>query len=517
MPPAKHLLAIDQGTTGTTALIVSLTGETLGRYTVEFPQYFPNPAWVEHDPAEIWTSVEEAVTGALRAAKVTGDALAAIGITNQRETTLVWDKRTGKPIHRAIVWQDRRTANACAALKQAGQEPRIREKTGLVIDAYFSATKIAWILDEVSGARGRAEAGELAFGTIDSFLIHRLTGGAVHVTDVTNASRTLLMNLARGEWDPELCATLRVPHAMLPKIVGSAEVVAATRGAGFLPDGIPIAGVAGDQQAALFGQACFAEGDAKCTYGTGAFVLMNIGDRPLLSSHGLVTTVAWKIGALPMTYALEGSAFIAGAAVQWLRDGLGIIKSAAEVEALARSVPSSDGVAFVPALAGMGAPHWDPDARGLLTGLTRGTTAAHIARATLEGIAFEVWDLLAAMESDSKRTLRTLRVDGGAAANDLLMQFQADVAKVTVERPAELESTGRGAAMLAGVGVGLCDPSSAARMLNVAARIAPKMAADEREAHLARWNDAIARAKSAAASVPPKSPPSAESLRVRAL
>ena len=391
---AKHLLAIDQGTTGTTALVVSLAGETLGRHTVEFQQHFPHPAWVEHDPEQIWTSVEQAVSGALRAAKVAGDALAAIGITNQRETTVVWDKKTGKPIHRAIVWQDRRTASTCAALKEAGKEPKVREKTGLVIDAYFSGTKIAWILDEVAGARARAVAGELAFGTIDSFLVHRLTAGAVHVTDVTNASRTLLMNLARGEWDAELCATFRVPEAVLPKIVGSAEVVATTRGVGFLPDGIPIAGIAGDQQAALFGQACFAEGDAKCTYGTGAFVLMNIGDRPLLSSHGLVTTVAWKIGAAPMTYALEGSAFIAGAAVQWLRDGLGIIKSAAEVETLARKVPSSDGVAFVPALAGMGAPHWDPDARGLLTGLTRGTTAAHIARATLEGIAFEVWDLL---------------------------------------------------------------------------------------------------------------------------
>ncbi|MGO8992876.1 MAG: glycerol kinase GlpK [Polyangiaceae bacterium] len=492
---AKHLLAIDQGTTGTTALVVSLAGETLGRHTVEFQQHFPHPAWVEHDPEQIWTSVEQAVSGALRAAKVAGDALAAIGITNQRETTVVWDKKTGKPIHRAIVWQDRRTASTCAALKEAGKEPKVREKTGLVIDAYFSGTKIAWILDEVAGARARAVAGELAFGTIDSYLVHRLTAGAVHVTDVTNASRTLLMNLARGEWDAELCATFRVPEAVLPKIVGSAEVVATTRGVGFLPDGIPIAGIAGDQQAALFGQACFAEGDAKCTYGTGAFVLMNIGDRPLLSSHGLVTTVAWKIGAAPMTYALEGSAFIAGAAVQWLRDGLGIIKSAAEVETLARKVPSSDGVAFVPALAGMGAPHWDPHARGLLTGLTRGTTAAHIARATLEGIAFEVWDLLDAMQSDSKRTLRTLRVDGGAAANDLLMQFQADVAKVTVERPAELESTGRGAAMLAGVGAGLCDPSSAARMLKVAKAIAPAMRNEERDEHLARWRDAVARAK----------------------
>ncbi len=496
MPSASPLLAIDQGTTGTTALIVSPAGETLGRHTVEFPQYFPKPAWVEHDPAEIWSSVEQAVTGALRAANVAPGTLAAIGITNQRETTLVWDRKTGAPIHRAIVWQDRRTADTCAALKNEGKEPRVREKTGLVIDAYFSGTKIAWILDAVSGARARAEAGELAFGTVDSFLVHRLTSGDAHLTDVTNASRTLLMNLARGEWDPELCATFRVPAAMLPRIVGSAEIVARTRGAGFLPDGIPIAGIAGDQQAALFGQACFAEGDAKCTYGTGAFVLMNIGDRPLLSAHGLVTTVAWKIGDQPTTYALEGSAFIAGAAVQWLRDGLGIIKTAADVEALARKTPSSEGVAFVPALAGLGAPHWDSGARGLLTGLTRGTTAAHIARATLEGIAFEVWDLLAAMQSDSKRTLRTLRVDGGAAANDLLMQFQADIANVTVERPAELESTGRGAAMLAGVGVGLNDASSAARMLKVASRLTPAMGPDARAEHLARWNDAVARARS---------------------
>ena len=496
MAPTTALLAIDQGTTGTTALVVSLDGETLGRHTVEFPQYFPRPAWVEHDAAEIWASVEQAVTLALRAANVTPTSLAAIGITNQRETTLVWDRKTGAPVHRAIVWQDRRTADTCSALKSEGKEPRVREKTGLVIDAYFSGTKIAWIVDHVPGARSRAEAGELAFGTIDSYLVHRLTSGAVHVTDVTNASRTLLMNLARGEWDPELCATFRVPPLMLPKIVGSAEIVAKTRGVGFLPDGIPIAGIAGDQQAALFGQACFAEGDAKCTYGTGAFVLMNIGDRPLLSAHGLVTTVAWKIGARPMTYALEGSAFIAGAAVQWLRDGLGIIKTAADVEALARKVPSSDGVAFVPALAGLGAPHWDANARGLLTGLTRGTTAAHIARATLEGIAFEVWDLLAAMQSDSKRTLRTLRVDGGAAANDLLMQFQADVANVTVERPSELESTGRGAAMLAGVGVGLVEPSGAAQMLKVASRIAPEMGEDERRAHLTRWKDAVGRAKS---------------------
>jgi glycerol kinase len=497
---AQHLLAIDQGTTGTTALVVSLDGVTLGRATVEFPQYFPKPAWVEHEAKEIWTSVERAVTSALAAAKIDGNAIAAIGITNQRETTLVWDKKTGEPIHRAIVWQDRRTAATCDALKREGKEARVRERTGLVIDAYFSGTKVAWMLDAVEGARGRAEKGELAFGTIDSFLVHKLTSGGAHVTDVTNASRTLLMNLARGEWDPELCATFRVPQSMLPTIVGSAEIVAKTRGAGFLPDGIPIAGIAGDQQAALFGQACFAEGDAKCTYGTGAFVLMNIGDRPLLSANGLVTTVAWKIGSQPMTYALEGSAFIAGAAVQWLRDGLGIIKSASEVEALARTVESSDGVAFVPALAGLGAPHWDQDARGIITGITRGTTAAHLARATLEGVAFQVWDLLDAMQSDSKRVLRSLRVDGGAAANDLLMQFQADIARVVVERPTELESTGRGAAMLAGVGAGLCDPSSAARMRKIESRIDPAMGEIDRAAHVARWKDAVKRARSQPAS-----------------
>jgi glycerol kinase len=492
---ANYLLAIDQGTTGTTALIVSLEGEILGRHTVEFPQHFPKPAWVEHDATDIWRSVEQSVGNALRAAGVGGDAIAAIGITNQRETTLVWDRKTGAPIHRAIVWQDRRTAERCQALKKTN-EARVREKTGLVIDAYFSGTKVEWILDEVSGARARGERGELAFGTIDTFLVHKLTSGAEHVTDVTNASRTLLMNLARGAWDPELCETFRVPTAMLPRIAGSAEVVGRTKGVGFLPDGIPIAGMAGDQQAALFGQACFAEGDAKCTYGTGAFVLMNIGDRPLLSANGLVTTVAWKIGSAPMVYALEGSAFIAGAAVQWLRDGLGIIQKAADVEPLARKVASSDGVAFVPALAGLGAPHWDSNARGLITGITRGTTAAHIARATLEGIAFEVLDLLSAMQTDSKRSVRALRVDGGAAANDLLMQFQADVSNVVVERPTELESTARGAAMLAGIGAGLCDPSSAARMRKVASRIEPHMADAEREGHLARWRDAVKRARS---------------------
>jgi glycerol kinase len=495
---AKHLLAIDQGTTGSTALVIEVeSGKTIGRATTEFPQHFPQPGWVSHDTGEIWTSVEASVTAALKAAGARGEDVAAIGITNQRETTVVWDRATRRPIDLAIVWQCRRTAAVCDALKRdATTVARVREKTGLVIDAYFSATKIAWLLDHVSGARERAERGELAFGTIDSFVVSQLTAGAVHATDVTNASRTLLMNLARAEWDPELLRIFHVPERVLPKIVGSAEEIGRTRNVGFLPDGLPIAGIAGDQQAALFGQACFREGDAKCTYGTGAFALMNIGDRPLLSDHGLVTTAAWRVQG-KTTYALEGSAFIAGAAVQWLRDGLGIIKSAKDVEALARTVPSSDGVVFVPALAGLGAPHWDQDARGSITGITRGTTAAHLARATLEGIAFEVRDLLDAMAKDAKRPLSRLRVDGGAAENALLMQFQADVAAVVVERALDVESTGRGAAMLAGLGAGLYRSlDDVARLSGTGTRFEPQMQAGDRTAHLARWSAALARTAS---------------------
>jgi glycerol kinase len=502
---SKHLLAIDQGTTGTTALVVEAptrepagpAGKTLGRATTEFPQHFPQPGWVSHDAREIWASVERSVTEALKGAGIHPNDLAAIGITNQRETTLVWDRATRRPIDLAIVWQCRRTAEACDELKKDPRTvARVREKTGLVIDAYFSATKIAWLLDHVSGARKRAERGELAFGTIDSFLVSELTGGAVHATDVTNASRTLLMNLARAEWDPELLQVFRVPESVLPRIVGNAEVIGRTKGVGFLPDGMAIAGMAGDQQAALFGQACFSEGDSKCTYGTGAFALMNIGSRPILSEHGLVTTAAWRIDG-KTTYALEGSAFIAGAAVQWLRDGLGIIKGAADIEELARKVPSSEGVVFVPALAGLGAPHWDQNARGTITGLTRGTTAAHLARATLEGIALEVRDLLDAMEKDAKRPLTRLRVDGGAARNDLLMQFQADIANVAVERPSDIESTGRGAAMLAGIGAGVCKGLDQARaMVAIDARFEPRMSPGERDAHLARWQDAVRRTRS---------------------
>jgi len=485
---SKYLLAIDQGTTGTTALVVSVEGGTLGRTTTEFPQHFPKPGWVSHDTREIWASVEASVTGALASAGVHGTDIAAIGITNQRETTVVWDRSTLEPIDLAIVWQCRRTADVCDELKKDERTvSRVREKTGLVIDAYFSATKVAWLLDHVGDARARADAGKLAFGTIDSYLVNKLTGGTVHATDITNASRTLLMNLSRGEWDPELLEIFKVPAGVLPRIVGSAEVVARTRGAGFVPDGTPIAGIAGDQQAALFGQACFAEGDAKCTYGTGAFALMNIGERPILSRHGLVTTAAWRIGG-KTTYALEGSAFIAGAAVQWLRDGLGIIANAREIEDLARRVPSSDGVVFVPALAGLGAPHWEPEARGTITGLTRGTTAAHLARATLEGIAFEVRDLLDAMSKDAPRPLARLRVDGGAASNDLLMQFQADIADVVVERPVDVESTGRGAAMLAGIGAGLFGGLlDVAKMVSFPRRFEPEMTPLDRSRHLDRW------------------------------
>lgn len=497
-PESKtKLLAIDQGTTGSTAIVVGLDGSTLGKASVEFEQHFPKPGWVEHDAEQIWASVTESVRRALVAAGTAGEEIAAIGITNQRETTLLWDRATGRPIHKAIVWQCRRTAPECDRLKADGVEPLVRRKTGLVIDAYFSGTKVAWILDAVSGARARADKGELAFGTIDCFLVHRLTGGAVHATDVTNASRTLLMDLEKLAWDDEMLRTFKVPASVLPKIVPSAGPIGTTKGVGFLPDGIPITGIAGDQQAALFGQACFGEGDAKCTYGTGAFALMNIGGVPTASTHGLITTVAWQVGAgTKPVYALEGSSFIAGAAVQWLRDGLGIIKTAAEIEALARKVESTDGVAFVPALAGLGAPYWDQSARGTITGITRGTTAAHLARATLEGIAFQVWDLLAAMTKDAGHSLRALKVDGGASKNDLLAQFQADVAGVAVVRPTEVESTGRGAAMLAGVGAGLTDLAAASRMVKVDRTFEPAIAPAARAEHLARWEGAIARARS---------------------
>lgn len=498
---AELLLAIDQGTTGTTSLVLDTAGVTRGRATREFRQHFPRPGLVEHEPEEIWQSVVDSVAEALASASISGSDIAAIGITNQRETTVLWDRASDKPVHRAIVWQDRRTADICAKLRAEGHEPAVKKTTGLVLDPYFSGTKVAWLLNNVEGARERANAGQLAFGTIDSYLVWRLSGGTsggapVHVTDVTNASRTLLMNLETLDWDDAMLALFDVPRAVLPKIVDSAAHIAKTKGFPHLPDGTPITGIAGDQQAALFGQACFGVGDAKCTYGTGAFVLVNTGHRAIMSRFGLLTTVGWKIGS-DVVFALEGSSFIAGAAVQWLRDGLGLIKTAADIEPLARTVAGSDGVTFVPALAGLGAPYWDADARGVLCGITRGTTAAHLARATLEGVAFQVTDLLRAMGDDLGKPLAKMRVDGGAAKNDLLMQYQADFAATTIERPIELESTARGAAMLAGVGAGLFPRvQDAANMSKVERTFELAMSANERDGHLARWSDAIGRTRS---------------------
>jgi len=448
------ILAIDQGTTGTTCLLVDADLQVRARATREFPQHFPQPGWVEHDPGELWHSVLAVISEVMRASGVDAARIAAIGITNQRETSLVWERRSGAAIHRALVWQDRRTAGVCEALKADGHEAKIRERTGLVLDPYFSATKLAWVLDHVPDARARAARGELAAGTIDTYLVWRLSGGAAHVTEPSNASRTLLWPLQGGGWDRELCELLRVPIEVLPEVRPCTARFAVTRDVPGLPDGVPIHGIAGDQQAALFGQACFAVGEAKCTYGTGAFVMLNTGDRPVPSQHGLLTTVGWQIGERT-TYCLEGSAFMAGAVIQWLRDGLGIITSASEVEALARSVDDSGGVVLVPAHAGLGAPHWRPYARGLISGLTRGTTRAHIARAALEGIALQISDLLLAMAADTGAPLRGLRVDGGAAANDLLMQLQADFLGVPLARPTMLEATALGAVFMAGLGVGL--------------------------------------------------------------
>jgi glycerol kinase len=492
------LLALDQGTTGSTALVMDAAGRTLGRNNVEFNQHFPQPGWVEHEPDDIWNSVVEATAGALSDAGVEGDRIAAIGVTNQRETTLIWDRESGKCIHRAIVWQDRRTSERCATLRAAGHQLLTKERTGLVLDPYFSGTKVAWILDNVAGARKRAEAGELAFGTVDSFLVHRLSGGKVHVTDVTNASRTLLMNIDSLQWDPDMLGLIGVPREVLPKIVPSAGRIAQTSDFPGVPDGVPITGLAGDQQSALFGQACFGVGDAKCTYGTGAFVLVNVGDKPIASQFGLLTTVAWQIGD-DVAYALEGSAFIAGAAVQWLRDGLGLIEKASDIEALAASVESSDGVYFVPALAGLGAPYWDAEARGTICGLTRGTTAAHLARATLDGVVHQVTDLLDSMAEDMGQPLARMRVDGGAAANELLMKEQARVASVDVERPHDLETTARGAAMLAAVGAGIFPDKASARKMSPIERIFEAPADEDADAAAARvasrdgWKNAIAR------------------------
>jgi len=446
----KHILALDQGTTSSRAILFDHAGSIVAVAQKEFPQIFPKPGWVEHDPRDIWSSQAGVAAEALTRAGIRADDIAAIGITNQRETALVWDRATGEPIMNAIVWQDRRTAPICDRLRARKMDRVIRRKTGLVIDAYFSATKVQWMLQNVKGAKAKAKAGELAFGTVDSWLVWNLTGGRVHVTDVSNASRTMLFDIAKGQWDDELLEIFGVPHSMLPEVRSSSEVYGETS---LLGKPVPIAGIAGDQQAALFGQACLKPGMVKNTYGTGCFMLMNTGTKRIASKHNLLTTIAWRIGDRT-EYALEGSIFIAGAVVQWLRDGLEFIRSAPEIEALAAVVEDTGGVYLVPAFAGLGAPHWDPHARGTIVGLTRGTTKAHVARAALEGIALQVMDVLKAMEADAGIKLKELRVDGGASANDLLMQLQADLLNVPVVRPKVLETTALGAAYLAGLAVG---------------------------------------------------------------
>jgi glycerol kinase len=491
---SRHILSIDQGTTGTTVLVLDERLRVRAKTTKEFPQIYPRPGWVEHDPEDIWVTVQTTIATALNQAGIDASSVAGIGITNQRETTVVWRRHNGKPVHNAIVWQCRRTADICADLKEQGLEAKFRARTGLVLDPYFSGTKIRWILDRVDGARAAADAGDLAFGTIDSFLVWRLSGGTTHVTDVSNASRTLAMDLRSLAWDDELLDALRVPRSVLPEIRSSSEVYGHTKGLDVLPDGIPIAGMAGDQQAALFGQVCFETGEAKCTFGTGAFLLMNTGSEVVMSERGMLTTVAWKIGD-EVDYALEGSAFIAGAAVQWLRDGLGIIQDASEIERLALSVPDSGGVVFVPALTGLGAPHWRPEARGVIVGLDRGVTKAHIARAALEGIALQNADILGAMEADSGVKLSALKVDGGAAANNLLMQFQADILNVPIVRPTMLETTALGAGLLAGLATGVWDSRDEAKSAwTEDRRFTPTMPDEDRAKHLASWQSAVERA-----------------------
>ena len=449
---SKYILALDQGTTSSRAIVFDHDGNVCATAQKEFPQIFPKPGWVEHNPSDIWSSEAAVIAEAITSMGINGLDIAAIGITNQRETTLVWDAKTGEPVYNAIVWQDRRTAGYCDALKAAGLTKKIREKTGLIIDAYFSGTKIKWILDNVPGARERAERGELRFGTVDSWLVWNLTRGDVHVTDVSNASRTMLFNIHTLQWDEELLQLLGIPISMMPPVRSSSEVYGYTRTTIFAHE-VPIAGIAGDQQGALFGQMCTEPGSVKNTYGTGCFLLMNTGNKPVRSRNNLLTTIAWKIGD-NVDYALEGSIFVAGSVVQWLRDSLGVIRSSAEVETLAASVPDNGGVYFVPALTGLGAPYWDQYAHGTITGLTRGATAAHIARAALEGIAFQTMDIVGAMERDAGVKLTELKVDGGASRNNLLMQFQADVLGTQVIRPKVTETTAMGAAYLAGLGVG---------------------------------------------------------------
>ncbi len=490
----RVILAIDQGTTGTTVLALDQAGAVVGRAYREFKQHYPRPGWVEHDPEEIWRTVQAVVKEALAAGGLAGDDVAGIGITNQRETVVVWDRETGAPIHRAIVWQCRRTAPECQALKKAGHEAFIRERSGLVIDPYFSGTKIAWLLDNVQNARARAEAGGLAAGTIDSWLIWKLTGGRVHATEPTNASRTQLFRIDERRWDPELCEVLRVPETVLPEVRPSGGVFGSTDAAIGLE--APVASAIGDQQAALYGQGCWEPGMAKCTYGTGAFLLVHTGDDVVPSAHGLITTVACGPQG-EAAYALEGSIFIAGAAIQWLRDELGLVRDAAETEALARSLESNDGVYFVPAFVGLGAPHWLAGARGTLVGLTRGSGRSHLARAALESMAYSAHDLMEAMAADWGHPVVELRADGGAAANDWLMQFQADVASVPVGRPALVETTALGAAGLAGLVVGFWKSTEELRALQTLdRRFEPALPDGERTRLIRGWRRAVSAAAS---------------------
>jgi glycerol kinase len=491
---ARFILALDQGTTSSRSLLFDSTGRVAALAQREFKQYFPSPGWVEHDAGEIWTSQRQTIADALRAAGATPRDIAAVGITNQRETTVLWDRATGEPVAPAIVWQDRRTADDCRSLRDAGHEPEIAARTGLLLDPYFSATKLAWLLDRTPGARMRAERGELAFGTMDSWLLFKLTGHRQHVTDATNASRTLLYNLHTGGWDDRLLELLRIPSACLPDIVDSCLDGHAAITIDLDGERLPVTGIAGDQQAALFGQACFAPGMAKNTYGTGCFALMNTGTEPHASKHRLLTTVAWR--RRTCQYALEGGVFMGGATVQWLRDGLGLIGNASEIEALAASVPDTGDVYLVPAFAGLGAPQWDAAARGALVGLTRGTNRAHIARAALESIAFQTADLIEAMQQDAGQPLSELRVDGGAARNDLLLQFQADLLGVPVLRPVNTETTAFGAAALAGLGIGFWKTQDElAALWELDRRFEPRMAPEEVARRRARWHQAVDRSR----------------------
>ena len=485
----SFILALDQGTTSSRAILFDKQGNIRAMAQKEFRQFYPQPGWVEHDPAEIWASQGSVATEAMLSIDATPEDIAAIGITNQRETTVIWDRATGKPIYPAIVWQDRRTATLCDHLISQGHADTIREKTGLVVDAYFSGTKIKWILDEVPGARARAESGELAFGTIDSWLLWKLTGGKVHATDVSNASRTLLFNLHTLQWDSELLDLLDIPPALMPQVRSNSEVFGYATALD-MPQ-VPIAGMAGDQQSALFGQMCIAPGMVKNTYGTGCFMLMNTGSKIVPSHNNLLTTVAWQLRG-ETCYALEGSVFIAGAAVQWLRDGLKIIATSGEVESLAASVPDTDGVVIVPAYTGLGAPHWNPRARGTVLGITRGTTDAHLARATLESIALQTWDVLKSMEMDAGMPIVELRVDGGATVNQLLMQFQSDILGVKVIRPWSVETTALGAAYFAGLGVGFWDSTDEITALwKAGALFQPAMADAQKQEKLQHWKKAV--------------------------